>query len=245
MPPNVPAGLPSALLERRPDIQQAEQVIVAANARIGVAQGRVLPADRADRIGRRGQHGAVGALHRGRRGRWRRPTVVQPIFNAGRNRSQVALAEARRAGGGPRLPADDSAGVSRSRRTRSSAIGARASSARRSRHWSRAAQDARRLADLRYQGGATSYLEVLDSDTRLFVAELGLVQAQLDELVGVRRDLPRARRRLAGLRERRGIRGYAKARAPNVPTERRDSSSDGFSPTRSCAPDFCRRRSKR
>ena len=45
-----------------------------------------------------------------------------------------------------------------------------------------AAQDARRLADLRYQGGATSYLEVLDSDTRLFAAELGLVQAQLDEL---------------------------------------------------------------
>ena len=46
----------------------------------------------------------------------------------------------------------------------------------------RAAQDARRLADLRYQGGATSYLEVLDSDTRLFDAELGLVRAQLGEL---------------------------------------------------------------
>ena len=45
-----------------------------------------------------------------------------------------------------------------------------------------AAQDARRLADLRYQGGATGYLEVLDSDTRLYVAELGLVQAQLAEL---------------------------------------------------------------
>jgi outer membrane protein, multidrug efflux system len=44
------------------------------------------------------------------------------------------------------------------------------------------AQDARRLADLRYQGGASSYLEVLDSDTRLFAAELGLVQAQRDEL---------------------------------------------------------------
>ena len=45
-----------------------------------------------------------------------------------------------------------------------------------------AAQDARRLADLRYQGGATSYLEVLDSDTRLFSAELQLVEAQLGEL---------------------------------------------------------------
>jgi multidrug efflux system outer membrane protein len=44
------------------------------------------------------------------------------------------------------------------------------------------AREARRLADLRYQGGATSYLEVLDSDTRLFTAELGLVQAELSEL---------------------------------------------------------------
>ena len=44
------------------------------------------------------------------------------------------------------------------------------------------AQDARRLADLRYQGGATSYLEVLDSDTRLFSAELDLAEAQRDEL---------------------------------------------------------------
>ena len=45
-----------------------------------------------------------------------------------------------------------------------------------------ASQDARRLADLRYQGGATSYLEVLDAETRLFVAELGLVNAREDEL---------------------------------------------------------------
>ena len=44
------------------------------------------------------------------------------------------------------------------------------------------AQDARRLADLRYQGGATSYLEVLDSDTRLFSAELDLAEAQQAEL---------------------------------------------------------------
>jgi multidrug efflux system outer membrane protein len=45
-----------------------------------------------------------------------------------------------------------------------------------------AAQDGRRLADIRYQGGVTSYLEVLDADTRLFDAELGLAQAQLSEL---------------------------------------------------------------
>ena len=47
------------------------------------------------------------------------------------------------------------------------------------------AQDGRRLADIRYQGGATSYLEVLDADTRLFAAELGLAQAQLGELAAL------------------------------------------------------------
>ena len=67
-------------------------------------------------------------------------------------------------------------------RTRLSAIVGSASSGRRRRACSTSAQDARRLADLRYQGSATSYLEVLDSDTRLFAAELGLVQAQLNEL---------------------------------------------------------------
>lgn len=45
-----------------------------------------------------------------------------------------------------------------------------------------AARDARRLADVRYQGGESSYLEVLDSDTRLFDAELQLVRARLNEL---------------------------------------------------------------
>ena len=60
-----------------------------------------------------------------------------------------------------------------------------------------AAQDARRLADIRYRGGAASYLEVLDADTRLFTAELRLAEAQEGELVSFVENLPRARRRLA------------------------------------------------
>ena len=48
-----------------------------------------------------------------------------------------------------------------------------------------AAADARRLADIRYRGGATSYLEVLDSDTRMFSAELGVTQAELNELLSL------------------------------------------------------------
>jgi multidrug efflux system outer membrane protein len=49
----------------------------------------------------------------------------------------------------------------------------------------RAASDARRLADIRYRGGATSYLEVLDSETRMFAAELGVTQAELSELLSL------------------------------------------------------------
>jgi multidrug efflux system outer membrane protein len=177
--PEVPEGLPSTLLDRRPDIQQAEQDIVAANARIGVAKASYFP-----QIALTGSGGvastALASLFTA--GAWAvGASAVQPIFNAGRNRSQVALAEARRQEAeivyrqtiqrAFREVADAIVGYRRLREFRETQEGLL-----------RAAQDARRLADLRYQGGATSYLEVLDSDTRLFAAELGLVQAQLSEL---------------------------------------------------------------
>jgi multidrug efflux system outer membrane protein len=177
--PDVPEGLPSALLDRRPDIQQAEQIIVAANARIGVAQAAYFP-----QIALTGSGGvastALSALFSA--GTWAAgASAVQPIFNAGRTRSQVALAEARR----QEAELAYRQTIQRAFREVSDAI----VGYRRLREFRetqedllRAAQDARRLADLRYQGGATSYLEVLDSDTRLFAAELGLVQAQLSEL---------------------------------------------------------------
>ena len=177
--PEVPEGLPSTLLDRRPDIQQAEQDIVAANARIGVAKASYFP-----QIALTGSGGvastALSSLFTA--GAWAvGASAVQPIFNAGRNRSQVALAEARR------QEADIAyrQTIQRAFREVSDAIvGYRRQREFRETQESllRAAQDARRLADLRYQGGATSYLEVLDSDTRLFAAELGLVQAQLNEL---------------------------------------------------------------
>jgi outer membrane protein, multidrug efflux system len=177
--PDVPEGLPSALLERRPDIQQAEQFIVAANARIGVAKASYFP-----QIALTGSGGlastALSSLFTA--GTWTAgASAVEPIFNAGRTRSQVALADARR----QEAEIAYRQTIQRAFREVSDAI----IGYRRGREFRetqedllRAAQDARRLADLRYQGGATSYLEVLDSDTRLFAAELGLVQAQLSEL---------------------------------------------------------------
>jgi multidrug efflux system outer membrane protein len=177
--PEVPEGLPSALLDRRPDVQLAEQDIVAANARIGVAKASYFP-----QIALTGSGGiastALASLFTS--GAWAIGAgAIQPIFNAGRTRSLVALADARRQEAelayrqtiqrAFREVSDAITGYRYRREFRETQEGLL-----------RAAQDARRLADLRYQGGATSYLEVLDSDTRLFAAELGLVQAQLSEL---------------------------------------------------------------
>ena len=110
--PDVPAGLPSSLLDRRPDIQQAEQQLVAANAQIGVASAALLSGHLADRVGRLREHGADLALRAARTSSGRATIgATQPIFNAGRTRSQVQLAEARARGADDRLPADDSSGV--------------------------------------------------------------------------------------------------------------------------------------
>ncbi|MEO8361984.1 MAG: efflux transporter outer membrane subunit [Vicinamibacteria bacterium] len=179
--PEVPEGLPSTLLERRPDIQQAEQLLVAANAQIGVAKASYFP-----QINLTGAGGvassALSSLFK--TGAWAfGATVVQPIFNAGRNRSRVQLADARHQEAelvyqqkiqqSFREASDAIVGYRSQREFRESQEGLFV-----------AAQDGRRLADVRYRGGVTSYLEVLDSDTRLFTAELGLAQARLAELTG-------------------------------------------------------------
>jgi multidrug efflux system outer membrane protein len=183
-PIEVPAGLPSALLERRPDIQRAEQQLVAANAQVGVARAAFFP-----QISLTGSGGfqstALTALFSGTNVIWSASlAAVQPIFTAGRLRSQVELSEARRAEAellyqqsirqAFREVADALVGYRKLREFRAQ-----------QQLLFTSAQDARRLADIRYQGGVTSYLEVLDADTRLFEAELGLAQAQLSELTEV------------------------------------------------------------
>jgi multidrug efflux system outer membrane protein len=177
--PEVPGGLPSTLLDRRPDIRQAEQLMIAANARTGVARAAYFPQISLTASGGVAST-ALSSLFSG--GTWALGAgLVQPLFNAGRTRSQVALAEARREESelvyrqaiqqAFREVSDALVGYQRQREFRTAQEGLVV-----------AAQDARRLADIRYQGGATSYLEVLDSESRLFNAELGLVQARLAEL---------------------------------------------------------------
>lgn len=181
-PPDIPAGLPSALLARRPDVQQAEQELVAANAQIGVARAAYFPS-----IALTGSGGlqstALRALFTGGAGVWTAAVgVAQPIVTAGRTRSRVALAEART----QEATATYARTVKQAFREVSDALIGH-TKARELRDQqallTTAAQDARRLADIRYRGGATSYLEVLDAETRLFDAEIRLAQARESEIL--------------------------------------------------------------
>jgi multidrug efflux system outer membrane protein len=173
--------LPSSLLERRPDVQAAEQRIVAANAQIGVARAAYFPSV-ALTGGGGVQSTALGALFGAGAGIWTATAgLAQPVFTAGRTRSQVALAQARTGEatilyaqtvkGAFREASDAIVGYSKRREFREQQEGL-----------TTAAQDARRLAEIRYRGGATSYLEVLDADPRLFEAEIRLAEARFEEL---------------------------------------------------------------
>jgi multidrug efflux system outer membrane protein len=182
-PIDVPAGLPSALLERRPDIQRGEESLVAANAQIGVARAAFFP-----QIALTGSGGfqstALAALFTGTSAIWSAAaSAAQPVFTAGRTRAQVALAEARRT---EALIGYQQTIRQAFREVSDALVGYRQLREFRDQQalLFGAAQDARRLAQIRYEGGATSYLEVLDADTRLFDAELGLAGAELNELSG-------------------------------------------------------------
>ncbi len=180
----MPVGLPSALLARRPDVAAAEQQLIAANADIGAAKAAYFPQISLT-AGGGFQSSALTSLFSGPAGLWSvGGALAQPIFNAGRTRSRVELARARR----EEATLVYQRTIQQSLRDVSDSLVAY----RKGRELreqlellDRSAADARRLADLRYQGGATSYLEVLDSDTRLFSAEIGLAQAQLSELLAL------------------------------------------------------------
>src|SRR5262249_61480903 len=93
-PPAVPPGLPSALLERRPDIRAAEQTLIAANANIGVAKAAYFPT--ISLTGLLGfESNQLSSLFKGASSHWQFvPQVTQPIFTAGRITAQVRLTEA-------------------------------------------------------------------------------------------------------------------------------------------------------
>jgi multidrug efflux system outer membrane protein len=168
------------LLQRRPDILQAEQQLISANAQIGVARSLYFP--QITLTGVAGyQSSALTGLFAGPAGFWTfGSNLAQPIFTGGRLRSNVRLAEAQQ----QEAVLFYQESIQGAFRDVSDALVAY----RKTQEFSQqqkflvdSTQDATRLSHLRYNGGATSYLEVLTNDTNYFTAELGLVQAQLNE----------------------------------------------------------------
>ena len=182
--PEVPAGLPSSLLERRPDVREAEENLIAANAQIGVARAAYFP-----QISLTGTAGyespALTNLFTGPAGLWSlAASVTQPIFEGGRLKSNVRLAEAQHEQilltyqqtiqGAFR---DVSNGLIAYRKNREFRI--------QEEHLLESAQDAARLSEVRFKAGTTDYLEVLTNETNAFSAELGVAQAQANELIAL------------------------------------------------------------
>ena len=179
-PPDVPPGLTSSLLERRPDIREAEQQLIAANAEIGVARAAYFP--QISLSGTAGfQSDALTNLFSGPAGAWTYgASLTQPIFTAGRIRSNVRLAEAQQQ---QALLFYEQTIQGAFRDVSDALIANRKSKEFRIQQelLFQSAQDAARLSHMRYNGGVTGYLEVLTNETNAFAAELELVQAQLNE----------------------------------------------------------------
>jgi multidrug efflux system outer membrane protein len=182
--PQVPGGLTSALLERRPDIRQAEQQLVAFNARIGVAKAAYFP-QIALTANAGYQSSALTTLFTGPAGLWNfGGSLVQPIFEGGRLRNNVRLTEAQK---------EESVlfyqqTIQQAFRQVSDALIAYRKDQefrQKQEQLTESAQDAAHLSDIRYKGGATSYLEVLTNQTNYFSAELNLAQARLNELLSL------------------------------------------------------------
>jgi multidrug efflux system outer membrane protein len=182
--PVVPAGLPSSLLERRPDIRSAEQLLISQNALVSAAKKAYFPT--ISLTGAFGfQSNSLSNLFSGPSSAWTFiPQLTQPIFTAGRLKSNVNFEKAQREYARAQYQqtiqtafSDVSNALVQYRRVRE--IRAQqellVSSLR----------DASRLAHLRYEGGVDTLLNALFADTSLFSAELSLAQTKRNELLSL------------------------------------------------------------
>ena len=184
VPPVIPAGLPSALIERRPDVRAAEQSLVAANANIGAAKAQYFP--QISLTGLLGiQSDTLGDLFKKSAFVYNLAGIAAvPIFTAGRISSRVRLAEGQ--------TQEALATYLRAVRTAFTEVSDSLidiAKRREQRAEQESLVDAReravRLSQLRYRGGLDSYLPVLDADTRLFDAQLQLADLKRDELTAI------------------------------------------------------------
>ena len=183
LPPAVPAGLPSTLLERRPDIRQAEQVLIAANAGVGVAKADFFPrlsltgffGNVSPELGDLFSQGKTWSIGSG---------LLGPIFQGGRIKRSYEAAQARWQQA--RIEYEATAANAFGEVSRALADRTKLVETERQRARTVAAyQEAVRLAQVRYASGLSAYFEVLESQQQLFPAEIGLAQTRRDQLVAV------------------------------------------------------------
>jgi multidrug efflux system outer membrane protein len=178
---DVPAGLPSELLTQRPDIRQAEQLLMASNANIGAARAAFFPRI-ALTVGAGSASGQLsGLLKNGSWGWTLAPQLVLPIFDAGRNQAgldsanvgrEIALTQYEKA---IQTAFREVADALATRATLADQLGAQQRQA--------AAEATRfKLSDLRYQNGISNYLDLLDAQRSLFTARQAVVQTRLAQL---------------------------------------------------------------
>jgi outer membrane protein, multidrug efflux system len=183
-PPDVPTGLPSSLLERRPDIRAAEQNLIASNAIIGVAKAAYFP--QISLTGFAGfESNQLTSLFTGATRTWQFiPQVSQPIFMAGRLKSNVKLAEAQQQ---IALVQYERAIQTSFREVSDALIEYRKVKEIRTQQEALVTtlQDRSRLAYLRYRGGVDTLLNALDADRDLFAAELSLAATRRNELLAL------------------------------------------------------------
>ena len=183
-PQDMPVGLPSQLLERRPDIQQAEATLVAANAQIGVARAQFFPNISISASAGVGGDSLSSLFDTAGKTIYGIGSLTQPIFEGGKLRGQLELSEHAK----QEMVLNYQKTIAQAFREVSDAlIALNKQKAYREQQQKLvgAAEDAVRLARLRYQGGSTSYLEVLTTDSNLFAAQLNLVTAQQNEAISM------------------------------------------------------------
>jgi outer membrane protein, multidrug efflux system len=182
VPLTVPAGLPSALLERRPDVRAAEETLASTTASIGAAKALLYPSifltggfgfestDLNDLLKSPSKSWSLGA------------NLLQPIFNAGQNQSRVEVAESQQR---QALYGYESSVLLAFREVEDSLVGLRQFGLQRDSQGQRVTAERKvlELAELRYRGGVANYLEVLDAQRSLFESELDESSAIRDQLV--------------------------------------------------------------
>jgi multidrug efflux system outer membrane protein len=184
VPSAVPAGLPSELLERRPDVRTAEEQLASSTARIGEAKALLYPSialtgafgwessELDDLLDSPAQSWSIGA------------NLLQPIFNSGQNRRRVEVAESQQR---QALYSYERSVLLAFREVEDALTALRQFGLQRTSEGARVAAERKvlDLAELRYRGGVAAYLEVLDAQRSLFDAELSETGVQRDELVAL------------------------------------------------------------